>query len=57
MAKNTPPPTCKKCGKPMRFMLVKTGGRKFRCIDCDSPDPMHEPDLNKLLSGALKPPA
>jgi hypothetical protein len=56
MAKNTPPPTCKKCGKPMRFMLVKTGGRKFRCIDCDSPDPMHEADLNKLLSGALKPP-
>jgi len=23
----------------MSFMLVKTGGRKFRCIDCDVPDP------------------
>ena len=57
MAKNTPPPACKKCGRPMRFMLVKTGGRKFRCIDCDSSDPMHQPELNKLLSGALKPPA
>jgi hypothetical protein len=22
----------------MRFMLVKTGGRKFRCIDCEVPD-------------------
>jgi len=37
-AKNSPPPTCTKCGKPMRFMLVKTGGRKFRCIDCDIPN-------------------
>jgi hypothetical protein len=35
MPKNPPPPDCPKCSKPMRFMLVKTGGRKFRCVDCD----------------------
>jgi hypothetical protein len=40
----------------MKFLLVKTGGRKFSCIDCDTPDPLHEPGLSKLLSGALKPP-
>jgi len=21
-------------------MLIKSGGRKFRCIDCDVPDPL-----------------
>jgi hypothetical protein len=26
MPKNPPPPTCSKCNKPMRFMLVKMGG-------------------------------
>jgi hypothetical protein len=41
----------------MKFMPVKTGGRKFRCIDCDRQDPMHDPEFNMLLSGALKPPA
>jgi hypothetical protein len=39
MPKNSPPPTCPKCRMPMRFRLVKTGGRKFRCIDCDVPAP------------------
>ena len=56
MAKNTPPPRCLKCGKPMSFMLVKTGGRKFRCIDCDVPDPLKEPEIKNLLSSELKPP-
>jgi len=45
MAKNTPPPTCPKCNKPMRFLLVKTGGRKFRCIDCEVPDPLKLPEM------------
>jgi hypothetical protein len=26
MPNNPPSPTCSKCNKPMRFMLVKTGG-------------------------------
>ena len=56
MPKNTPPPACPKCGKPMRFMLVKSGGRKFRCTDCDLPDPLQTPEVKKLFSGALDPP-
>jgi hypothetical protein len=39
----------------MRFMLVKTGGRKFRCIDCDGDDPLRSSDIAKLLAGGLKP--
>jgi len=35
MPKNTPPPTCMTCGKPTKWLLANTGGRKFRCIDCD----------------------
>jgi hypothetical protein len=56
MPKNPPPSTCSKCNKPMRFMLVKMGGRKFRCIDCDVPDPLQLPEVTKLLTGALRPP-
>lgn len=56
MAKNTPPPLCLKCRKPMHFMLVKTGGRKFRCINCDVPDPLKIPEVKKLLAGELRPP-
>jgi hypothetical protein len=55
MAKNTPPPTCPKCSKSMRFMLVKTGGRKFRCVDCEVPDPLKLPEVTKLLKGSLRP--
>jgi hypothetical protein len=47
---------CSKCRKPMHFMLVKTGGRKFRCIDCDVPDPLRSQQLAKLLTGELQPP-
>jgi hypothetical protein len=54
--KNPKPPQCPKCYKPMHFMLVKTGGRKFRCIDCDVPDPLHLPEVAKLLKGALRSP-
>jgi hypothetical protein len=57
MPKNSPPPACSKCGKPMRFVLVKTGGRKFRCIDCDVEDPLKSPEVTKLLTGELRRPA
>jgi hypothetical protein len=56
MPKNPPPPICSKCNKPMRFTLVKKGGRKFRCIDCDVPDPLQLPEVTNLLTGELRPP-
>jgi hypothetical protein len=56
MPKNPPPPACSKCGKPMRFMLVKSGGRKFRCIDCDVPDPLRLQELAELFKGELQRP-
>jgi hypothetical protein len=40
----------------MKFMLIKSGSRKFRCIDCDVPDPLELPEVEKLLLGALRPP-
>jgi hypothetical protein len=39
----------------MRFVLVKTGGRKFRCIDCSGEDPLQSPEVAKLLSSELRP--
>jgi hypothetical protein len=45
-----------KCGKPKKFMLAKSGGRKFRCIDCDITDPLKTPEMQNLLSSELKPP-
>jgi len=54
MPKNTPP-TCPKCRKAMRFLLKKTGGRKFQCIDCDGGDPLRSPEVSKLLTGELRP--
>lgn len=56
MPKNSPPPICSRCGKPLRFMLVKTGGRKFRCFDCDVPDPLQLPEVANLLAGELRRP-
>jgi|HubBroStandDraft_4_1064222.scaffolds.fasta_scaffold1620395_1 hypothetical protein len=32
----------------MKFMLVKSGGRKFRCIDCEMPDPLQLPEVENL---------
>ena len=55
MPKNTPPPTCPKCRKPMRFLLRKTGGRKFQCLDCAGDDPLRSPEVAKLLTGELRP--
>jgi len=37
-------------------MLVKTGGRKFRCIDRDVPDQLKAPEMQDLLLSELKPP-
>jgi hypothetical protein len=56
MPKNAAPPICPKCHKSMHFILVKTGGRKFRCIDCDIPDPLHLPEVAKLLEEAVRSP-
>jgi hypothetical protein len=39
----------------MRFMLVKTGGRKFRCIDCEAPAPLKLPDVTEILSELPRP--
>jgi hypothetical protein len=55
MAKNTAPPRCPKCKKPMRFVLVKTGGRKFRCLECEGEDPLKSLEVAKLPTGSLKP--
>jgi hypothetical protein len=40
MPQNLPPPTCPKCHHPMHFAVVRTSGRKFRCVDCDMADPV-----------------
>jgi hypothetical protein len=40
----------------MVFTLVKTGGRKFRCRDCDGGDPMKSQDVYRLLTGDPEPP-
>jgi hypothetical protein len=56
MPKNTPPPFCPKCRKPMLFLLRKhIGGRKFQCLDCEGDDPLRSPDVAKLLTGELRP--
>jgi hypothetical protein len=39
----------------MSWLLVKTGGRKFRCIDCDGPGPLKSSETLNFLSGALEP--
>ena len=39
----------------MRFLLRKTGGRKFQCLDCAGDDPLRSPDVAKLLTGELPP--
>ena len=39
----------------MRFLLRKSGGRKFQCLDCEGDDPLRSPDVAKLLAGELRP--
>jgi hypothetical protein len=49
-------PICQKCHKLMRLLLVKGDRpRMYRCIDCDGEDPLHSPDVGKLLD-AVRPP-
>jgi hypothetical protein len=54
MPKNPPPPTCSKCSRPMHFMPVKTGGRKFRCINCDVADPLKLPEGRRVEADQIK---
>jgi hypothetical protein len=56
MPKNPPPPSCPKCHRPMSFMLVTTGGRKFRCTGCEAADPLRSPEVAKILTGELRRP-
>ncbi len=56
MPKNPPPPSCPKCRKPMHFIIVKTGGRKFQCVQCDGVDPMRMPDIQAWITSELQPP-
>jgi hypothetical protein len=40
----------------MRLLLVKGNRpRMYRCIDCDGDDPLHSPDVGRLLD-AVRPP-
>jgi hypothetical protein len=49
-------PICPHCHKPLRFLLQKgSQGRKYQCIDCEGIDPLHSPDVGKLLQ-AFQPP-
>ena len=59
MAENLPPPafpTCPKCRKPMHFIALETGGRKFQCVKCDDADPMRLSDIQAWIKGELQPP-
>jgi hypothetical protein len=47
---------CAQCHKALRFVLQKGGhGRKYQCIDCEGADPLHSPDVSKLLQ-SFQPP-
>jgi len=49
-------PICPQCQKPLRLLLQKgSQGRKYQCIDCEGIDPLHSPDIGKLLQ-AFQPP-
>jgi hypothetical protein len=59
MAENLPPPTaptCPKCRKPMHVIVLKTGGRKFQCAQCDDADPLEMSDIQAWIKGELQPP-
>jgi len=56
MPKSPPPPPCPKCRKPMHFIIAKTGGRKFQCVECDGVDPMRMPEIQAWITSELQPP-
>ena len=39
----------------MSWLVVNTGGRKFRCTDCDGPGASKSSEALNLGSGALEP--
>jgi len=49
------PISLRSCGLPAELKLrattlrASTGGREFRCVDCDLPDPFELPEVTKLL--------
>jgi hypothetical protein len=53
MPKNPPPPTCPNCRKPMHYVVVKTGGRKFMCVQCEGVDPMRMSDIQNWINSEL----
>jgi hypothetical protein len=49
-------PGCPKCHQAMKLMLVKgKHERELRCIDCDLPDPLQNPEVHGWLKGELSP--
>jgi hypothetical protein len=56
MAENLATPTCPKCRKPMHFIVLETGDRKFQCVQCDGVDPLRLSDIQALMKGELQPP-
>jgi len=34
----------------MHFLIVKTGGRKFRCVRCDDVDPLRLSEIRALIA-------
>jgi hypothetical protein len=48
------PPVCPKCQQTMRLMLVKGERQRVpRCVDCDLPDPLQNPETHSWLKGEL----
>jgi hypothetical protein len=39
----------------MNWLVVNTGGRKFRCIDCDGPGAVKSFETLNFLLGSLEP--
>jgi hypothetical protein len=47
---------CPQCHKVLRPLLQKDGGgRKYQCTDCEGVDPLHSPDVRKLMQAFLPP--